>query len=131
MKVSTTDTQMSVTRQFLITEGNPVVNMAYSSPPKRVVIDRGTIRYTWVDGGWKVQGPWDINLVGDVLKKDGTRSKNGHRRHPENDYEWRLGFSGREWVAPEGWEWLEEIVALLRPNGDLSMTLLNEHEVST
>lgn len=129
MKVTTMTTQMVVTRQFTITEDNPVVGMAYSSPPKKMIVDRGVIKYTWEDGGWKVRDAWSIDLTGDVLKKDGTRSKNVHTRNPEDDYNWKLGFSSREWVAPEGYQWLESIVALLRPGGDLSMTILQDYEV--
>lgn len=129
MKVSTTNSQMTVTRQFTITEDNPVIGMAYSSPPKKVIVDRGVIKYTWEDGGWKVRDAWSIDLTGDVLKKDGTRSENAHSRHPEDDYDWRLGFPSREWVAPEDYRWLESIVTLLRPNGDLSMMILNDSEV--
>lgn len=129
MKVSTTNSQMVVTRQFTITEDNPVVDMAYSSPPKKVIVDRGVIKYTWEDGGWKVRTGRSIVLAGDVLKKDGTRSKNAHSRSPEDDYDWKPGGPGREWAAPEDYRWLESIVALLRPNGDLSMMVLDESEV--
>jgi hypothetical protein len=131
MRISTmtTDSRMTVTRQFVITEGNPVIPMVYSSTRKDVVVDRGVIQYTWQDGGWKVQDAWAIDLTGDVLKKDGNRSKNSHTRHPEDDYDWRVHDSGREWVAPPGWEWLDAVVAELRPSGNLSAPLLDDHEV--
>lgn len=130
MKVSTMTTHMVITRRFTITEGLPVIPMAYCDPRKDVRIDRGVIKYTWEDGGWKVRDAWAIDLIGSVLKKDGTDSKNTHSRHPEDSYHWKLGLPGREWVAPEGYLWLEAIVAELRPSGDLSMSVLSEHEVA-
>lgn len=128
MKISTMNSQMVVTRQFAITKDNPVVGMAYSSPPKKMIVDRGVIRYTWKDGGWKVRDAWSIDLTGDVLKKDGTRSKNVHTRCPDDD--WKLGFPSREWVAPEDYRWLEAIVALLRPTGDVVLTTCHKWDLA-
>lgn len=126
MKVSTVDTTARISRQFVITEDNPVVNMAYSSPPKKVVVDRGTIEYLWRDGRWIVEDHWAVMVAGDVLKKDGTRSKNAHARSGQDAPNTRRS---PEYVPAEDWQWIQPIIDLLRPNGDLSMMILNEFEV--
>jgi len=126
MKVTTEQTSATITRSFVISTDNPVVGMAYSSPPKEVVVDRGTIEYTWKDGRWVAKDRWAVTVVGDVLKKDGTRSKNTHTR---NAREAQGSWSAPELVLHEDWAWLQPIIDLLRPNGDLSMTVLNEAEV--
>ena len=127
MKVSSTNSNATITRSFTITEGNPVVHMAYSSPPKEVVVDRGTIKYTWDGGRWVVKDCWAVVVVGDVLKKDGTRSKNTHSRKGEAEPNtWREP----EYVPHENWAWLQPIIDLLRPSGDLSMMVLTDSEVS-
>lgn len=119
MKVSTGDTHMKITRQFVITENHPVVPMAYSSPPKQVRIERGVINYVWKDGAWVVGSSFSVTVGGAVLKKDGTPGKNDHtRRAPDTFY--------RE----PAWPWLDEIIELLRPDGDLTMATLTEYEVN-
>ena len=126
MKVTTTGSNATITRSFTITEGNPVVGMAYSSPPKEVIIDQGTIKYAWQDGRWVVRNEYAVNVVGDVLKKDRTRSKNTHSRYAAaRPGSWR----DPELVVAEDFEWLNPIIDLLRPNGDLSMMTLNDSEV--
>lgn len=127
MKVSTgSNESMKVVRRFIITEGEPVVAMAYSQPPKKVRIDRGVIQYTWRDGGWQVESEWAVNLTGTVLLKSGLPGKNTHTRHPDSDPAFR-----REpfLVLAEGWEWLDEIISLLRPSGEVSVEQLSEYEV--
>lgn len=126
MKVSSTDSHAEIIRQFTITEGNPVVGMAYSNPPKLVVVERGAIRYTWQDGKWIVRNEWAVKTVGTVLKKDGTPSKNTHSREGGTAANsWR----NPEYVPAQDWKWIEPIIDLLRPNGDLSMMTLTESEV--
>lgn len=126
MKVSSTDTFAKITRQLVITEGNPVVHMAYSNPPKKVIVDKVIIEYTWQDGRWVVKDRWAVDVVGDVLKKDDTRSKNTHKRDAaEAPNSWLEP----EYVPHETWAWIQPIIELLRPNGDLSMMVLNEAEV--
>jgi len=126
MKVTTGQAHATISRSFVINTDNPVVDMAYSNPPKEVVVDRGTIEYDWKDGRWIVKSYWSVTVVGDVLKKDGTRSKNTHSR---NAREARGSLRAPELVLHEDWAWLQSIIDLLRPNGDLSMTVLNEAEV--
>ncbi len=121
MKISTVRTDSTVIRGFVITDDTPVVPMTYSHPPKQVRIERGTIRYTWQDGAWKVKNAWAIKLTGPVLKKDGTDSKNEHTRNPANGYDQCVHDSGHEWIATEGWEWLADIVTALRPTGALTL----------
>lgn len=126
MKVSTTGSTARIVRNFTITEGNPVVGMAYSSPPKKVVVDRGSIEYLYRDGRWIVKNGYAINVAGDVLRKDETRSKNTHSRNGEEaPNTWREP----EYVPREDWAWIQPIIDLLRPNGDLSMMILNDSEV--
>jgi hypothetical protein len=125
MKVSSEGSHETVVRQFTITEGNPVVPMAYSEMAKKVQVERGSISYQYRDGRWIVKDYWAIDVVGSVLKKDGTPGKSEHRRRPESP-------SGRitwQYVPAPGWEWLQAIINLLRPVGDLSMMTLNETEV--
>jgi hypothetical protein len=126
MKVSSTNSAARIVRSFVITEGNPVVHMAYSSPVKEVVVDRGTIEYTFENGRWIVKNHWAVEVVGDVLKKDRTRSKNAHKRTAADAPN---TWSSPELVVHETWAWLQPIIDLLRPNGDLSMMVLTEAEV--
>ncbi len=122
MKVSSEESYATVVRQFTITEGNPVVPMAYSETAKKVQVERGSISYTLKDGRWIVKGHWTIDVVGSVLKKDGTPGKSVHRRRPESP----SGQITWQYVPAPGWEWLQAIINLLRPVGDLSM--MNPHE---
>lgn len=125
MKVSSARTHLEIRRSFEITEGGPIVSMAYSSPPKKVRVLSGTITYTLDEGRWIARNKWSVKLNTVVLKKDGTDSKNFHQRTAESNGEFR-----HELVPADGWEWLGEIIELLRPTGDLSMTILRGHEVS-
>lgn len=126
MKISTTGSAARIVRNFTITEGNPVVHMAYSSPPKKVIIDRGTIEFTYQDGRWIVKNHWAIDVVGDVLKKDDTRSKNTHKRDAaEAPNSWREP----EYVPHEDWAWIKPIIEILRPTGDLAMMTMTDAEV--
>lgn len=126
MKVSTTGSNARIVRQFVITEDNPVVGMAYASQPKKVIVDRGVIEYTWQDGRWVVKNEYAVDVVGDVLKKDGARSKNVHSRHPNSVIN---SYRHPELRLADDFLWLQPIIDLLRPNGDLSMMILNESEV--
>lgn len=119
MKVSTGNAHAEIARQFVITENHPVVPMAYSSQPKQVRIERGVINYVWKDGAWIVSSPYSVSVSGAVLKKDGTPGQNDHSRRGPDIY-----------YGEAAWPWLNDIIELLRPNGDLTMTTLREHEVS-
>lgn len=129
MKISTPkEAHLRVTRQFIITENEPVVPMAYSLTEKKVRIERGTIEYVWQDGGWAVRNEYAVDLVGTVLLKSGLPGKNVHSRHAES----QTG-SRRDpfLVVADGWEWLDEIICLLRPQGAApGMLVLDDHEVT-
>lgn len=122
MKVSTHRSDLTVTRRFAITTDHPIVPMAYSTTGKRVRVVGGTIHYKWVSGAWVVKSEYDIKLGTVALKADGTDSKNEHSRNPST-----VSWKDKSYT-PE-FAWLQPIVDLLRPRGDLSMTALNEHEV--
>ena len=127
MKVTSGHDSRRITRRFTIEADQPVVAMAYSNPPKKVVIERGEINYTFDSeiGRWVAKDGWAITVAGTVLKKDGTPSKNDHSRRAADKY-----FQGQsEYVPAEGWEWLQLIIDLLRPTGHVSMIILNEAEV--
>jgi hypothetical protein len=127
MKVTSGQDSQRITRRFTIEADQPVVAMAYSNPPKKVVIERGSIDYTFdsESGRWVAKDAWAITVAGTVLKKDGTPSKNDHSRRAQEKY-----LRGqREYIPAEGWEWLQLIIDLLRPTGHVSMMTLNEAEV--
>lgn len=118
MKITTSDSNPTVTRHFAITEDNPVVPFFYARPPKGVVVEKGAIKYTLIGDRWIVDGTWAVSVVGAVLKKDGSRSKNTHQRHPqEADGTYREP----ELVLHEDWKWLQPVIDLLRPQGDVTL----------
>ncbi len=124
MKISTNSVRAVITRHFTIETDHPVVPMAYSTASRKVRIEGGTIRYTWADRAW-VTGEWNIDITGSVLKKDGTPGKSDHTRHPET----AKGYSTfRNYTPAEGWEWMGEIVDLLRPDGNATLTLFRSFE---
>lgn len=127
MKVTSENTSQEITRRFTIDEDRPVVHMAYSDPPKKVVVERGHISYTFDadTGRWIAKDYWSITVAGTVLKKDGTPSKNDHKRHAAEDY--RRGQA--EYVPAEDWKWMGVIVDLLRPKGTVATMKLNGTEV--
>lgn len=119
MKVSTQNTKIEIRRWFTIDEDHPVVPMAYARPPKEVRIERGYIDYQWKDGRWVCDSSWDVSVSGPVLKKDGTPSKNNHSRSAPHRYD----------TDPEAWPWLDEIIDLLRPAGDVTLVALYAHVI--
>lgn len=123
MKVSTDGTRHSIVRTFEITEDHPIVGLAYATRPKKVRITKGAIEYHYEDGAWAVRSSFNINLIGVVLKQDGTDSKNTHSRHPEQT-SYRSDAPFREDFA-----WVQPIVDLLRPTGTVGLMILNESEV--
>jgi len=127
MKVTTQSTTARIIRRYAIADG-PIVAMAYSNPPKNIRVTGGNIEYTLKDGDWVVKDSFAASVNGIVLKKDGTDSKNNHSRNAGED--WNASYRAGRLVIAEGWEWLQEIIDLLRPNGDLTMTVLNDHEVT-
>lgn len=120
MRVTTQNTRVEITRIFKITEDHPVVGMAYARTPKKVRIERGTIKYTWCDGSWGVSNNYDVEVSGVVLKKDGSDGLNTHSRHMPGKWD-----NGQD--AYGSWPWISEIIDLLRPTGELSMTTLDAH----
>ena len=126
MKVSTKSTTATIVRQFEITEGHPVVLMAYSLAGKKIRVESGEIKYTWKGGRWVVFNEYAISLVGVVLKKDGSDSLNQHSRIAGA----KRVPSFNPWELSQDFLWLQPIVDLLRPKGDLSMITLTETKVS-
>lgn len=120
MKVTSGNTNMRIKRRADITEGHPTIAMAYARPPKTVVVDHVEIEYTWKNGAWVVNSVFSVDISGVVLKKDGEPSKNRHSRHAPS-----TGGYDKEAPAP----WLDAIIDLLRPHGDLSMMVLRDAEV--
>lgn len=122
MKVTSKGARAEIVQAADITEDHPVVPAAYFDPPKKVRVEYVSITYTWIDGSWKVEDEDHVTLRGTVLKKDGTPGKTDHRRRPKT----------RSWTdrtyAPE-FAWLYPVIDLLRPSGDISMTVLDEAEV--
>lgn len=128
MRVTSDRTTVSAKRTFSIDEDSPIVTQAYASTPRAVRIREGVITYTWHDGRFVVGGRYAIHLTGSVQLKSGGDSKVDHTRHPETAPGChRLP----ELVLADGWEWLQAIIDLLRPNPDMSTTALLDHEITT
>lgn len=126
MKITSGSVRATIKRNFTIESDHPVAHMAYSNPPKEVIINSGVIEYTFLDGRWIVKDRWAVDVVGDVLKKDGTRSKNAHSRSAQDAPDI---YHSPELVLHEDWAWLQAIIDRLRPNGDLTMSIYREYEV--
>lgn len=120
MKITSGHTLSRVTRQFEITDDQPVVGMAYSRPPKKVRVYSGVIEYTWKGGAWIVINERAVNLRGIVLKKDGSESANSHSRHPIATSNWMA----LQLQLADEFAWLQPVIDLLRPTGELSMMTL-------
>lgn len=123
MKVTTVHSHMNVSRWFTIDSGWPIVEMD-SVRPKKVRITEGMIGYVLIDGAWAIRNSWAIRIGGPVLRNDGTESKNSHFRHPRGSRQ-----DGR-WSPAEEFEWLNPIVELLRPVGELALTILSESDLA-
>lgn len=128
MKITSQNTHATVTRSFTIDADRPVVDMAHSSPPKKVRISRGVIRYDYEDGRWIVGGGYSIDISGTVLKQDGADSKNDHKRKPGED--WKATRAAGAYVPSEEFTWLRPIINLLRPAGAVALVKLAKAEVS-
>ncbi len=127
MKITTESSRAEITRRFIITENQPVVPMAYSRNGKKVRIERGAITYYWTDGAWTVKDRYGTNLVGIVLKKDGSDSMNEHTRNPGDH--WNNPAADLADKLADGWQWLAPIIELLRPTGNVTMTIAEDYEV--
>lgn len=122
MKLTTESARAQVVRSVTVEDG-PVLSMTYSTTGKKYRVDRISITYRWVDGEWKVSSPWSVDLIGVVLKKDGSESANTTKRNA--DYANRV--SGTDW-APE-YDFLKPIIELLRPSTDMTMITVTDYEV--
>lgn len=120
MNVTSDLIKITITRWFRITGEPPIVPMLHSLTGKKFEVTDGKIEYAWRDGRWILANDWAIEVTGNVLKKDGTPGLNSHiRRGPDTS---RFG-------GEEPWPWLDTIVDLLRPDGDLNLPALTDHEV--
>ena len=90
--------------------GGPVVDMAYSHPPKQFRVESVIIAYELNAAGVWVWDKWGTTASGTVLRKDGTDSKNKHRR----DY--------YEGLPP----WLKRIAEGLLPVGCVDLPFVAE-----
>jgi len=112
MKVTSEEATATVRRIARITEDHPVIHPAGYRRAFRV--DTVEIEYTWANGEFTVASRFHVHM-------------NGHDRatgmRPEYE-DW----SARTY-QPQ-YDFLKPIVALLRPNADLSMMTLNETEVN-
>ena len=118
MKVTTLRTYQKIKRSADITEDRPRVGMAYATRPTEVEIDHVEIEYTFKDGAWVVDSNFSATVSGYTIKKDGTPSKNRHSRAMPSSYD-----------RDPAWPWLDAIIDLLRPDGSVAYTILNESEV--
>lgn len=121
MKVSTQQSTAKIKRWVRVDNG-PVHAQAYSSSGKRFRVELVTIEYAWKNGEWVIDSSFAVSLTGTVLKKDGTDSKVTHSGHPEYK-----SWNSREYG--DEFEWLNEVIEILRPRADLSMVTLREHEL--
>lgn len=128
MKITTESSNAEITRRFTITENHPVVPMAHARPPKKVRVIRGAITYRYQGGAWIVKDSYSVTLVGIVLKKDGSDSMNDHRRNAA-DHQRRANGDLTEKLTDE-FQWLAPIIELLRPTGDITMTIAEDYEVN-
>ena len=122
MKISSSGSaQMRIKRVIRVTDG-PVIPMAHSLTDKQFRVEWVQVEYKWVNGEWTVDSMFGVDLGGYVLKKDGEPSKNWHVSNP-NDWDHKARrFGGK-------YEFVQTLVDLLRPSGDLMMTVFLEHEV--
>lgn len=118
MKISTERAVADITRTATITNG-PLVPMAYSRTPKLVQVNHVAIQYRWNNGNWDIRSNYSVTVSGYVLKKDGTPSKQTHRR----------SMPSQRWDG-ETWPWAEKIIDLLRPTSNADTMDLTDHEVT-
>jgi hypothetical protein len=122
MKVTSEEATATVRRIARITEDHPVIHPAGYRRAFRV--DTVEIEYTWANGEFTVASRFHVHMNGHWVKKDGTDALDrATGMRPEYE-DW----SARTY-QPQ-YDFLKPIVALLRPNADLSMMTLNETEVN-
>jgi len=120
MKVTTDQARATVRRVARITDG-PVVHPSGYKRDFRV--ETVVIDYAWKGGRFVIEGTFSIHLSGPWLKKDGSNAKDSAGRMRPQYESW-----SSDDFAPQ-YAFLAPIIDLLRPNGDLSMTTLNELEI--
>lgn len=120
MLVTTTLAKATVRRVATIKNG-PVVHPSGYRRDFRVTAV--VIDYEWKDGRFDIDGSFAIHLSGPWVKQNGDDAKDsaGGMR-PEYESYRSLEFAAQ-------YKFLDEIVDLLRPNPDLSMMILQEHEL--
>ena len=86
MKVTESRTRREIVNTFNIQDG-AVLAMRHSSIDRKYRVERVTITYTFVPekNAWIVQSGFNVELLGTVLKKDGSDSKNDHRTYAPYD----------------------------------------------
>lgn len=120
MRITTTGTTVSVNRHVALTDAPIVTPDGYrrSFQPDSLVIT-----YVWRDGRY-VADRYGIVMTGPWIKKDGTPAADRAGSIRPEAF-WRE--SSTHWT--EDWAWLQPIIDLLRPDGDLSMTVTNDLEI--
>lgn len=119
MRITTKSTQVAVTREVALTDAPVVTPEGYR---RAFQPDRLVITYTWQDGQYVVTR-YNVVMAGPWIKKDGTPAADrAGSIHPEIQK-----FPNTDWT--ERWAWLQPIIDLLRPNGDLSITVTDDHEI--
>lgn len=121
MKVTTEKSKATVTRVVKIIADRPVVHPG--GYKRKFRVDTIAVTYTWDDGRFAVSSNFDVSMSGHWTKQDGSDAKGrAYRMWPEYDYDRMVGWESQ-------YDFLKPIIELLRPAGDLSMTILNEAEV--
>lgn len=120
MKLTTQRPTAVVQRPFTLTDG-PVIHAA--GYRRAYQVEAGTITYTWEDGAFTVASRFDIHLAGHWIKRDGTHAKDSADRMRPGYVSYAPGAD-----FTEQYRFLDQIIEMLRPGGDLTMTVLLDHE---
>lgn len=121
MKISTTGSAAMRIKRVVRIQDGPVVPMAYSLSGRQFRVEWIQVEYKWDGDRWAVDSSFGVDLGGYVLKKDGEPSKNWHVSNPDWDYKTK--------TFAERYEFVQKVVDLLRPDGELAMSVFLEHEV--
>ena len=96
--------------RYLYVEDGPVLDKKHSRTGKKYRVVQVVVPYKWTPDRWRTTV---VNLIGPVLRKDGSDGATQERAFVSN-YE-------RE---QPGWEWLNEIIDAARPVGTLDLPQL-------
>lgn len=110
MRYSDSRTSACVKRWVEVTDG-PVIDMINSSSGKKIKVERVVLNYWWKEGEWVVTSWSDVDLIGPVLKKDGTPGKQVISQNPP------YGWPRNQLSVP----WLSRILNIMRPVGEPMM----------